>query len=130
MRFLQSLIKINDIYYISEQLKNINKNYELFLNINTNKFEVHDTSKLNSFVVSYNKYPDQNLILKLIKCLSISSQEIFNQIEKHNHELHEKQNLKINQMASDYFNEIFNFSEKITNEVSAGQIKKILEKGQ
>lgn len=130
MRFLQSLIKINDIYYISEQLKNINKNYELFLNINTNKFEVHDTSKLNSFVVSYNKYPDQNLILKLIKSLSISSQEIFNQIEKHNHELHEKQNLKINQMASDYFNEIFNFSEKITNEVSAGQIKKILEKGQ
>lgn len=130
MRFLQSLIKINDIYYISEQLTNINKNYELFLNINTNKFEVHDTSKSNSFVVSYNKYPDQNLILKLIKSLSISSQEIFNQIEKHNHELHEKQNLKINQMASDYFNEIFNFSEKITNEVSAGQIKKILEKGQ
>lgn len=130
MRFLQSLIKINDIYYISEQLKNINKNYELFLNINTNKFEVHDTSKPNSFVVSYNKYPDQNLILKLIKSLSISSQEIFNQIEKHNHELHEKQNLKINQTASDYFNEIFNFSEKITNEVSAGQIKKILEKGQ
>lgn len=130
MRFLQSLIKINDIYYISEQLKNINKNYELFLNINTNKFEVHDTSKPNSFVVSYNKYPDQNLILKLIKSLSISSQEIFNQIEKHNHELHEKQNLKINQMASDYFNEIFNFSEKITNEVTAGQIKKILEKGQ
>jgi hypothetical protein len=130
MRFLQSLIKINDIYYISEQLKNINKNYELFLNINTNKFEVHDTSKPNSFVVSYNKYPDQNLILKLIKSLSISSQEIFNQIEKHNHELHEKQNLKINQIASDYFNEIFNFSEKITNEVSAGQIKKILEKGQ
>lgn len=130
MRFLQSLIKINDIYYISEQLTNINKNYELFLNINTNKFEVHDTSKPNSFVVSYNKYPDQNLILKLIKSLSISSQEIFNQIEKHNHELHEKQNLKINQMASDYFNEIFNFSEKITNEVSAGQIKKILEKGQ
>lgn len=130
MRFLQSLIKINDIYYISEQLTNINKNYELFLNINTNKFEVHDTSKPNSFIVSYNKYPDQNLILKLIKSLSISSQEIFNQIEKHNHELHEKQNLKINQMASDYFNEIFNFSEKITNEVSAGQIKKILEKGQ
>lgn len=130
MRFLQSLIKINDIYYISEQLTNINKNYELFLNINTNKFEVHDTSKPNSFVVSYNKYPDQNLILKLIKSLSISSQEIFNQIEKHNHELHEKQNLKINQMTSDYFNEIFNFSEKITNEVSAGQIKKILEKGQ
>ena len=130
MRFLQSLIKINDIYYISEQLKNINKNYELFLNINTNKFEVHNTSKPNSFVVSYNKYPDQNLILKLIKSLSISSQDIFNQIEKHNHELHEKQNLKINQMASDYFNEIFNFSEKITNEVSAGQIKKILEKGQ
>lgn len=130
MRFLQSLIKINDIYYISEQLKNINKNYELFLNINTNKFEVHDASKPNSFVVSYNKYPDQNLILKLIKSLSISSQEIFNQIEKHNHELHEKQNLKINQMASDYFNEIFNFSEKITNEVSADQIKKILEKGQ
>lgn len=130
MRFLQSLIKINDIYYISEQLKNINKNYELFLNINTNKFEVHDTSKPNSFVVSYNKYPDQNLILKLIKSLSISSQEIFNQIEKHNHELHEKQNLKINQMALDYFNEIFNFSEKITNEVSSGQIKKILEKGQ
>lgn len=130
MRFLQSLIKINDIYYISEQLKNINKNYELFLNINTNKFEVHDTSKPNSFVVSYNKYPDQNLILKLIKSLSISSQEIFNQIEKHNHELHEKQNLKINLMASDYFNEIFNFSEKITNEVSASQIKKILEKGQ
>lgn len=130
MRFLQSLIKINDIYYISEQLKNINKNYELFLNINTNKFEVHDTSKPNSFVVSYNKYPDQNLIIKLIKSLSISSQEIFNQIEKHNHELHEKQNLKINQMASDYFNEIFNFSEKITNEVSAVQIKKILEKGQ
>lgn len=130
MRFLQSLIKINDIYYISEQLTNINKNFELFLNINTNKFEVHDTSKPNSFVVSYNKYPDQNLILKLIKSLSISSQEIFNQIEKHNHELHEKQNLKINQMASDYFNEIFNFSEKITNEVSAGQIKKILEKGQ
>lgn len=130
MRFLQSLIKINDIYYISEQLKNINKNYELFLNINTNKFEVHDTSKPNSFVVSYNKYPDQNLILKLIKSLSISSQEIYNQIEKHNHELHEKQNLKINQMASDYFNEIFNFSEKITNEVSAVQIKKILEKGQ
>lgn len=130
MRFLQNLIKINDIYYISQHLKNINKNYELFLNNKTNKFEVHDTSKQNSFVVSYDKYPDQNLIYKLNYSLSISPQEIFKQIEKHNHDLQEKQNLKTNQMASDFFNEIFNFSEKTTNEVSASQIKKILEKGQ
>lgn len=129
MRFLKHLIKINDVYFISEQLKTINKNFELFYNKNTNRFEVHNTKSARSFIVSFDKYPNPNLIYKTLKSMNSDIEEISKEIENHNTKIQEKNNLEILQTASDNFREILNFSEKTNKELSQKQIKKIIEKG-
>lgn len=128
MRFLKNLIKINDLCFISAKLKNINKNFELFFNTKNNFFEVHDTSKDNSFVITFSTYPNENLILKLQKTKSLNK-NIFKEIEENNKKVEEKNNKILNDKVTDYFKEICNFAERNTSTISQNQIKKIIEKG-
>lgn len=128
MRFLKNLIKINDLCFISTKLKNINKNFELFFNTKNHFFEVHNTSKDNSFVITFSTYPNENLLLKLQKTRS-SNKNIFKEIEESNKKTEEKNNEILNDKVSDYFKEICNFAERNTSNISQNQIKKIIEKG-
>ena len=129
MRFLKNFIKINDTFFISEEIKKINPNYDLFYNKNLKHFEVHDTSKSNSFVLSFNSYPNQNLILKLLKSKTKSATEIFNEIENNNKKILKHKQQQTMTKANDCLNEIFRFQEKQTSEISNLQIKNIIEKG-
>lgn len=128
MHFFKHLIKINDIYFISEKIKFLNQNFELFFNKKTNQFEIHDSSKNNSFVLSFSKYPNQNLLEKIEKT-STKNKNIFKEIEEHNELLFEKKNKFLIEECSEYFDEILKFGEKTNNNISEKQIKKIIEKG-
>ncbi len=128
MHFLNHLIKINDVFFISEKIKSSNQNFELFFNKKTKQFEIHDTSKPISFVLSFSKYPNQNLIKKIHKT-STKNKNIFKEIEQHNNSISEKKNKILTEKCSEYFDEILKFSEKTNNNISEQQIKKIIEKG-
>lgn len=129
MRFLKHLVKINDIFFISEEIKKINPNFDIFYNKNLNHFEVHDTSRQNSFVISFNNYPNQNLLWKLLKSSSKKTTEILSEIEINNNKILENKRQKIMNKANDCLNEIFKFQEKQTSEISNTHIKNIIEKG-
>lgn len=122
------LVKINDIYFISEIIKASNQNFELFFNKKTNLFEIHDCSKQNSFMLSFSKYPNQNLVEKIQKT-STKNKNLFKEIEQHNQSIFEKKNRILLQECSEYFDEILKFGEKTNNNISEQQIKKIIEKG-
>lgn len=128
MRFLHYLIKINDIYFISTQIKNINIYFDIFFNTKTQLFEVHDTSKYDSFIISYNKYPDQNLIKKLYQTSKENSKKFLETIQNENNNLLKNINTKLINDAKDKFNEILSFAEKSSNELSIPTIKKIINK--
>lgn len=128
MRFLQHLIKINDVYFISDIIKNINPNLDIFYNKNTCIYEVHDTSKFDSFIISYSKYPDQNLIKKLYQTSKENSKKYLDLIQKENEKLLENQNKKLLDDANARFNEIMSFAEKSSNELSLSAIKKIIKR--
>lgn len=128
MRFFKNLIRINDLFFISSKLKTINQNFELFFNTKSQFFEVHDISKEQSFVISFQKYPNENLIFKLQKTKT-SNKNIFKEIEQNNKIVEQKKQKILKNEISDCFHEICNFSEKCTNNISKKQIKKIIEKG-
>ena len=129
MRFLKHLIKIYDIFYISESIKDINPYFEIFYNKMLKHFEVHDISKQNSFVVSFENYPNQNLVLKLQKSSSKNAKEIFKEIENSNKKITKNNKDKIIKQTDDCLSEIFRFGEKTTSDISRKQIKNIIEKG-
>lgn len=127
--FFKHLIKISDVFYISENIKTLNPNYEIFYNKNTSSFEVHDSAKENSFVVSFVKYPNPNLEVKLEQTKVENKAKIFAEIENYNQKLYNTQTKNISNSANDFFTEILNYSNKSTGELSSQQIKKIIEKG-
>lgn len=127
--FFKHLIKISDVFYISENIKKLNPNYEIFYNKNTASFEVHDGAKENSFVVSFDKYPNPNLEVKLEQTKVENKAKIFAEIENYNQKLYSLQTKNILNTANDFFTEILSYSNKSTGEISNQQIKKIIEKG-
>lgn len=129
MRFFKHLILVNDTFYISEEIKNINKNYRLFYNKNLCQYEVHNITKNQSFVLCFKNYPNQNLITNLLNSGSKQPKTIFKEIEENNMKIFENNQNKIFNKANDCLNEVFKFSEKTTSDISQKQIKKIIEKG-
>jgi len=126
----KNLTLINDIFFISEQIKKINKNYRLFYNKNNNKYEVHNINNKESFVISFDSYPNQNLIKKLKETSKENFEKLFKEIELYNKKLEEdKEQAKID-CAKNQLSEIFNYAEKSpTQNLSSKEIKKIIEKG-
>lgn len=129
MRFLSNLIQISDVFFISQQLKQINSNYEIFYNTLTRNYEVHDTGKYNSFVISFSAYPNQNLIRKLHQSNAQNIQKIFKEIEENNKQLQDKNHKNLTDKSNQMLSEIFSYSQKTSGDLSKNLIKKIIEKG-
>ena len=126
----KNLISVNDIFFISEDLKKINKNFKLFFNTLHSRYEIHDISKHNSFVLSYNRYPDRKLITKLYQTKKENMVKLFQEIEKHNEKLEiDKQNKLIDE-SKQKLNEFvkFTFSNPSTS-INSKLLKNILDKG-
>lgn len=125
----KNLQEINDVYFISELIKKLNKNYTLYYNQKINRYEIHDTQKTPSLIITYYSYPDQKLIEKLILTKPENSKKIFDQIEKHNEQLRIKNERENISKANDYLNEILHYGQsKVDFNISKEQIKKIINK--
>lgn len=128
MRFLRHLIYVHDIYFVSEKLKEFNPNFALFYNTQKKWYEIHDTGKSNSYVISFKGYPSYNLIIKLIKTKRENMKKLFEEIEIENNKLLMQATLSNVNDAKDMLSEVFNFASKKAGELTSNCIKKIIQK--
>ena len=126
MKF-KNLIKINDIYFINEYLKKINKNFEIFYNTRLNKYEIHNTSLKNSFVISYDKYPNEGLIVKFFKTSRENINKTLKDMEEQNDKITSYKNNLIYDNSKEKMKEIISFAQsKGDGNLSSSQIRNIL----
>ncbi len=124
-----NLIEFEDIYFISQIIKKINNNYRLYFNTKENRYEVHDISKPRalSLCLASKIYPDERMILKLIKTRKENMNKLFRQIENENAKVLENHQCKICNIAKDQLSEVINYSlTKPTHDLSKEEIKKII----
>ncbi len=80
-------IKINsDPFNINKRIKQLNKNYYVVYNLQTKKYEIHNSAHKNSYCITV---PYNQLDYRTIKVLKESENptKIFEEIEKHNNVL-------------------------------------------
>lgn len=107
-----------DVFNIAKRLKNINKNYKIVKNLQTQKYEIHnETASKNSFVFSvpYNKL-DIRTLKHVAQQHKLNAKEAIKHIEQHNKKL-EKQMLQQQHDELDYkFNEIYRYANSGSSE--------------
>lgn len=122
--FLQ---EVNDIYFISEQIKQINPSYKLFYNTLHNRYEVHDLSNpFHSLCVTTKDYPSSNLIKTLITTKKENMSALLKQIEEDNQKLDTLKQNNLLDISNQKFKEILNYSQTITHSLSQENISKIV----
>ena len=85
----------NDVYFISQRIKEIDKNYFIVFNISKNKFEVHCLGQIwgsYCFTIPYETLDERTLFYTL-KTKSDNLQKIIEEIDKANEKL-QKDNIK------------------------------------
>lgn len=84
---MKNLIKIyNDCYFIANRLKEIDKSYEIYYNLNRNCYEVHSNQQAKSsycFTVPFREL-DERTLDYAIKTLSTNRDKIIKEIEENN----------------------------------------------
>ena len=120
------MTKINDVYFISKFLKNFNPNFCLVYLFELNKYAVFDTAK-KQIVITYDRYPDYGILVKLKVTSRENIQKYLSQIEQKNLEIELKDvNKKIGE-AKDQLCEVFSYAEKAGGgNLGQNQIKKII----
>ncbi len=130
MHFFKHLKPINDIFFVSNYLSKINTNYKLFYNTNLERYEVHDLKSKPSLLITYNKYPDQNLITKLLQTSKQNMSQLFKEIDIHNNKLNKQYEQNLLDTAKKQMHEIIKYSNsKPTINLSQNNLKKIIHEG-
>lgn len=106
------LIEINnDVYFISEKIKEIDGGYKIFYNTKRKKFEVHNVNQIGSsysLTIPYNILDGRTLLL--VKKTRIENRKkFFEEIEKNNNLL-EKRAENENKIKNEFL-----IKEKLTN---------------
>ena len=123
----QNLKTINDIFFISNRIKKINKNYKLYYNLKTQMYEVHDISKpQHSLCITTKDYPSFQILKTLIKSKKENMHSLFLEIEKHNKNIDQEKQQKTLDLSTQKFKEILNFSQNKTSSLSREEIQKII----
>ena len=116
-----NLTEINDIYFISEKIKTINKNFKLFYNQISKHYEIHDISQKDSF----------GLVKKLYYTNKENMKNLFEEIELNNNKLQERFENNTLEHSKLKMNEIFKYQYSNPGKsLSNKQIDKILERGE
>ena len=93
---MKNLVKIeNDVYFISQRLKDIDSSYELYYNVISGCYEVHSFAQHGSsycFKVPYNCLDERTLFFAK-KTRSENRDEIIKELEQNNQRIYQK-NLK------------------------------------
>lgn len=87
----------NDVFNISNRVKNINKNYLIFYNTKKRRFEIHYKKGLVTCLEVVVRYPtlDYRVIVDLQKNRSFRIEKIMQEIEMHNKKIQESENENI-----------------------------------
>ena len=125
----KNLIKVNDVYFISELIKNINPNFKLFFNTLFKRYEIHNTNERPSFVISCESYPNQTTIEKLLKTNKENMAILFKEIDENNKKLEEKKENELLDKTQSQFTELLNYLDKSPSKSFDNiNFKNILEK--
>jgi len=128
LRFFEQLCPIEDLYFVSEEIRKVNENFKLFYNIKTKRYEIREGFEGNKFIISIESYPDEKLLEKLAFSDPQNIDKVFKKVEEENAKLLEKERTQLLESSFDCFKEIENFSTKTTHELERDVVKKIIEK--
>ena len=106
------LIKIfEDVFFITNRLKEIDENYFVVFNTQKKKFEVHSSKQKQSYclTVPY-KTLDQRTISLVLKTRKENFDKILKEIEEENAKIEKENKRKINAICEDKAKEIFSFA--------------------
>jgi len=121
------LQKVNDVYFISSQIKEINPDLDLYFNISKNRYELHNRKENPSLCLTFFHYPDYRLIEKLIKTSKDNINSLIKEIDQNNQKLELNKESNLLSKAQDQLKEVFKYAEKQGNEnLSLNQIRTIL----
>ncbi len=90
---MKNLIEIkDDVYFIAERLKDIDKSYQIFFNLIRKCYEVHSCEQKDSycFAVPY-EFLDERTIAYALKTRHENRDKIIKEIEKNNEEVYNRQ---------------------------------------
>ena len=85
----------NDVFFINQRIKEIDKNYKIYFNNIKNKFEIHNIGQIGGsycLTVPF-RYLDERTINLVKRTLSINSETLLKEIDENNEKLrlkHEK----------------------------------------
>ncbi len=107
---MKILIK-HDVFNIANRIKQINKNYFIVFNKQTNKFEVHNKTLKNTLcLVLPFKQLDVRTLTYVLKSEKIDEQ--FLEIEKNNKKIENSNSNKIKDKITYQLKEIYNYANK------------------
>lgn len=112
---------VEDLFSISDRLKEIDDGYYVIYNTTKCRYEVHNsqTPKSFCFVVPYKSLDSRTLEIALSTSTN-NSKKIFEQIERNNHNLENQKLQKIKDENSWKFKEIFNY-EKLSKQMNTAK---------
>lgn len=112
---------VEDLFSISDRLKEIDDGYYVIYNTTKCRYEVHNsqTPKRFCFVVPYKSLDSRTLEIALSTSTN-NSKKIFEQIERNNHNLENQKLQKIKDENSWKFKEIFNY-EKLSKQMNTAK---------
>lgn len=103
------LIEIkNDVYFILSRLKEIDENYQIFYNTRRKVFEVHNKAQIGgsySLTVPYGVL-DSRLIELVRKTRVENSKKLFEEIDKQNEQIENKNKKEIVKYAENIFKKL------------------------
>jgi len=108
------LIKITeDVFDISNRLKEIDSNYFVVFNTKKQKFEIHNKSQKNTYCLTVlNKSLDSRTITQTLKSRRERFNKILQEIEDNNQKIIDDNNKKIRDMAEWKLKEMFDYSSR------------------
>lgn len=104
------ILIVNDLFNISNRLKQIDNKYFVMFNKNTKKFEIHYKQNSNTLqlVVPYSNL-DKRTVNLVLKTRVENKKKLFDEMEKHNIKLEKEKNKKIYEEANFKAKEMINY---------------------
>ena len=100
---------LNDVFFISDRIKEIDENYKIYFNSEKNKFEIHNIGQIgDSYCLTVPfQYLDGRTLEFVRKTLSINGEKIIEEIDRNNKKIEEiKEKIIFNKAKDQLFDEI------------------------
>ena len=100
---------LNDVFFISDRIKEIDENYKIYFNSEKNKFEIHNIGQIgDSYCLTVPfQYLDFRTVDLVKKTLSINGEKLLEEIDLNNKKISEiNEKINFNKAKDQLFDEI------------------------